>query len=58
MDTGKKSAKRIHQIGMTIFLFAVIALECESISLITVAVIGFAGGALMLASMKGTGWYE
>ena len=53
-----KSAKRIHQIGMTIFLFAVIALECESISLITAAAIGFTGSALMLASMKGTGWYE
>lgn len=48
-----KSAKRIHQIGMTMFLFAVMALECESISLITAAAIGFTGSALMLASMNG-----
>lgn len=53
-----KFAKGIHQIGMVMFLFAVMALECDAISLVAAGAIGFTGGALMLASMRGTGWYE
>ena len=55
---GRKGMKALHIIGGLAMICAVGFAEGGQVPLLNCLALGMSGGALMIATMKMTGWYE